>query len=244
MNKQKPGNSNLDLNTLLEDRSLPEEVKPILKDFLAVVKDYDCFGERPAGRWQDRQMSRLISQGASVLDLGCGDGKLLQNLISERSVFGQGVELDREKVYQCIENGVSVFQADIDKGLSIFNDQSFDYVILEETLQTLKDPVATLTEMLRIGRQGIVTFPNFGYWKVRMDLLVRGRMPVTDWLPYRWYDTPNIHLFTYDDFVHLIQQFHCTIKEGYAMVNGQVVGLDEGTNFEAEELLLVIKKEL
>lgn len=234
-------NSDLEKRSI-SDVSLPEDIKPLLEQLIEKVGAMSQNGVRPEGRWQDDKICDEISPGCRVLDLGCGEAELLKRLIDENKIFGQGVELDREKVYQSIEKRVPVFQTDLDKGLSIFQDHSFDYVILEETLQTLKDPAMTVNEMMRIGKRGIVTFPNFGYWKVRFDLLFRGRMPMTDWLPSRWYDTPNIHLFTYDDFSRLIKEFEYEIESGFAMVNGEIVPIDEGSNFDAEELLLVIKK--
>jgi len=140
-----------------------------------------------------------IPQGASVLDLGCGDGSLLRYLQEARQVRGYGVEIDDENIVAAIRNGVNVIQGDLESGLSGFEDGAFDYVLLSQTLQAMRHTEALVREMLRVGREGIVSFPNFGYWKARLDVL-RGRMPVSDELPYQWYDTPNVHLCTVRDF--------------------------------------------
>lgn len=140
-----------------------------------------------------------VRPGAHVLDLGCGDGSLLRYLKHARGVSGYGIEIDDAKVVACVRNGVSVLQADLESGLSGFESNQFDYVILSLTLQAVRHTERIVREMLRVGREGIVTFPNFGYWRHRLQVLM-GRMPVSRELPYQWYDTPNIHLFTLDDF--------------------------------------------
>lgn len=153
-----------------------------------------------------------IEPGARILDLGCGDGTLLAHLAATRQVRGYGLEIDAEEVAACIEAGVSVIQADIDDGLPDFADGSFDYVVMTEALQALVRPDKVLAEMLRVGKRAIVTFPNFGHWRVRWSLL-RGRMPVTPTLPSQWYDTKNIHLCTLDDFETLCAKSGWTITE-------------------------------
>ena len=196
---------------------------------------------KPLVRWQDAVIAQIIPQGASVLDLGCGDGHLLSRLAREKDVHVQGVDLDGEAVFQCVEAGVPVIQCDLDEGLKGFPDGRFDYVILEETLQTLQRPDLMLGEMLRVGRQGLVSFPNFGYWRVRVDLMARGRMPVTEWLPYRWYDTPNIHLFCLSDFTDWAEQNGVAITEGWVLSEGAVRPLGTDDNLYAEEALLLLK---
>jgi methionine biosynthesis protein MetW len=196
----------------------------------------------PVSRWQDALIEKEIGKGASVLDLGCGNGKLLERLMREKNVFGQGIELDLAQVFECVERGVPVFQGDLDAGLKGFGDASFDYVILEETLQTLKRPDLMLGEMLRVGRKGIVSFPNFAYWRVRLDLTVRGRMPITEWLPYKWYDTPNIHLFALNDFLDWAEAAAVVIDRGFVLSEGEVRELRGDDNLHAEEVLLVLKK--
>jgi methionine biosynthesis protein MetW len=140
-----------------------------------------------------------IRPGTSVLDLGCGDGLLLRHLRETREARGYGVEIADEKVIACIANGVNVLQGDLERGLADFDSASFDYVILSLTLQAVRHTEDIVREMLRVGREAIVTFPNFGHWSNRWQV-IRGRMPVSDELPYQWYDTPNVHLCTVHDF--------------------------------------------
>ena len=142
----------------------------------------------------------LVERGARVLDLGCGDGQLLARLIAEKGARGTGVEISQAGVQAAIARGLSVVQADLDEGLADYQDQSFDWVILNQTLQSLAKPTLVLEEMLRVGRRSIVGLPNFGYWRLRLRLLLRGRMPASRALPYRWYETPAMRLLTIADF--------------------------------------------
>jgi methionine biosynthesis protein MetW len=142
----------------------------------------------------------IIPPGARVLDLGCGDGALLAELIERKRVSGCGVEINEEYIIRAMESGISICQGDIDNGLADFPDKSFDYVILNQTLQVITRPAFVLREMLRVGKHGIVGFPNFGHWRVRAALSLTGKMPKTSSLPFEWYDTPNIHLHTVRDF--------------------------------------------
>ena len=192
-------------------------------------------------RWDHEKIEDIILPGSRVLDLGCGGGELLERLITQLGVLAQGVELDPGKVFECVHRGVSVFQADIDQGLAGFPDNFYDYVIMEETLQTVHHPVRVLNEMLRVGRCGIVSFPNFGYWRVRLELGFGGRMPVFETLPYSWAETPNIHLFTLDDCLSWAAEHNVGIIEGYVLSEGEVRPLAEGDNLFAEEALLVVK---
>lgn len=191
--------------------------------------------------WKDKVILDLIQPGDSVLDLGCGQGNLLLKLMNKGADV-QGVEIDFESVMQSVEKGITVFQANLDQGLSFFKDNSFDYVVLEETAQTLHNPKKVFEEMLRIAKYSIVTFPNFGYWKVRFELLANGKMPVTEWLPYSWSDTPNIHLFTLLDFIEWTKASNTEIVKGYSWKKGKVWELGERDNLEAEEVLLILKK--
>lgn len=142
----------------------------------------------------------FVAPGTKVLDLGCGDGVLLEKLVHRKGVTGRGIEISETGVRDCIARGLTVMQGDIDKGLRDYPDGSFDYVILNQTLQAAKKPDVVLSEMLRVGKKGIVGFPNFAYWKMRLYLLLFGRMPKTEFLPYEWYDTPNIHFCSILDF--------------------------------------------
>ncbi len=154
-----------------------------------------------------------ITPGSRVLDLGCGDGALLAALRDERQVDGYGLEIDSENIIQCVRRGVSVIQCDLDAGLPDFDTQSFDYVIMTQTLQAVNYPDLLLKEMLRVGREGIVTLPNFGYWRHRLQLGLLGRMPKSNTLPADWYDTANIHLCTLDDFERLCDKQNIAILE-------------------------------
>ncbi|MBM3577628.1 MAG: methionine biosynthesis protein MetW [Alphaproteobacteria bacterium] len=159
----------------------------------------------------------MVASGARVLDVGCGDGALLQLLAQKKGVDGRGVELSQRGVNECVAKGLSVIQGDADTDLADYPDDGFDYVILSQTLQATRRPRAALANMLRIGRRAIVSFPNFGYWRVRTQLAVTGRMPVTGHLAYRWHDTPNIHLCTIRDFVELVDQLGARIERGVAL---------------------------
>ena len=146
----------------------------------------------------------MVSSGARVLDLGCGDGALLEHLIRVKGCDGHGVEISTEGFHACIDRGVPVVQADIDAGLGDFDDGSFDIVALSQTLQATRRPAFVLAEMMRVAPSGIVSFPNFGHWRIRLALVARGRMPSTRVLPHAWHDTPNIHLCTVRDFEELV----------------------------------------
>jgi len=147
-------------------------------------------------------IAEWIKPGARVLDLGCGDGTLMSHL-QQQGVTGYGLEIDEENIVQCIRAGVDVIQTDLDKGLSEFKQDTFDYVIMTQTLQAIRYPDKLLKEMTRVGREAIVTFPNMGHWKNRIQLALAGHMPKSKTLPYEWYDTPNIHLCTLTDFENL-----------------------------------------
>lgn len=155
-------------------------------------------------------ISDWIPQHATVLDLGCGNGSLLNHL-QQRGVTGYGLEIDNSKFADCIAADVSVIQADLDEGLPQFGDQQFDYVILSQTLQAIKRPDFLLKEIMRVGKQGIIGFPNFGHWQCRLQLVLGGKMPVSKSLPNAWYETPNIHLCTIADFEKLCEDNHCKI---------------------------------
>ncbi|MDE2260113.1 MAG: methionine biosynthesis protein MetW [Betaproteobacteria bacterium] len=157
-------------------------------------------------------IARWIPNGAKVLDLGCGDGQLLTYLQQAKQVSGYGIEIEPERVVASIRNGVNVLQMNLETGLSGFDDHSFDTVILSQTLQAMKQTEAILRDMLRVGHEGIVTFPNFGFWKNRLQVMT-GTMPKSEAMPYEWYDTPNIHLCTLADFESLCQTIRAQVIE-------------------------------
>lgn len=165
-------------------------------------------------------IGELISQGAKVLDLGCGDGSLMKYLKQARAVWGYGVEIADEKILACAKNGINVIQTDLETGLSGFESGSFDYVILSQTLQSMRNTEIIMREMLRVARQAIVTFPNFGFWQHRLQVIA-GHMPVSSNLPYQWYNTPNIHLCTLKDFEALCATLNVRILERIVIHHGQ-----------------------
>lgn len=167
----------------------------------------------------------FIPAGTKVLDVGSGDGVLLDLLQTEKQVDGRGLELSQRGVNECVARGLSVVQGDADTDLVFYPDRGFDYVILSQTLQATRNPKQVLAELLRIGERAIVSFPNFGHWRVRLSLLLRGRMPVTKDLPYSWYDTPNIHFCTIRDFVGLCDELGATVERATALnSSGQKIG--------------------
>jgi methionine biosynthesis protein MetW len=169
-------------------------------------------------------IAQWVKPGARVLDLGCGDGALFKYLKRERDISGYGVEIDDANVLACVNNGVNVVQRNLERGLQEFDDQSFDYVILSQTLQAMRNGERIIREMLRVGREGILTFPNFGYWRNRVHVL-RGRMPLSENLPYQWFDTPNIHLCTLDDFERFCGERRIRILERKVLTGGGPVNV-------------------
>ena len=155
----------------------------------------------------------LVRSGTSVLDLGCGDGELLSLLMTENKSKVQGIEIDEQAVYKCVARGVSVLHGDIDSGLQDFPDKSFDYVILNQSFQQLKMPDVVLKESLRVGKEVIVSFPNFAHYSARLQILFSGKTPITTSLPYEWYDTPNLHFLSISDFIDYCRRRHIAIRK-------------------------------
>ena len=189
--------------------TLQAPVKPFVPEVLG-RRDYQIIGE-------------IVHEGARVLDLGCGEGELLAWLQEKRGAQARGVEISPLKVRKCVEQGLSVYQSDIDRGLADYPDQVFDYVVLSQTLQETRRPREVLLEMVRVGQRAIVAFPNFGHWSARLSLLWQGRAPKTRHLPYEWYDTPNIHFVTIRDFEALMRSEGITIERSYFLRGGQRV---------------------
>jgi methionine biosynthesis protein MetW len=167
-------------------------------------------------------IAALVPHGARVLDLGCGDGALLAHLQATRGCTGYGIEIADDNVLACVQRGVNVIQLNLDEGLSMFGDQSFDVVLQIDTLQHLRNAETVLRETVRVGRTGIVAFPNFAHWPNRLSIL-QGRMPVTRRLPYQWYDTPNIRVGTHADLQVLARRNGLQILDSFGLHNGRVV---------------------
>ena len=173
-------------------------------------------------RYDFELISSWIPERSRVLDLGCGDGELLAGLAATRAVTGYGIEINPPHVLASVKNGVNVIQGDLETGMSQFAENSFDFVILSQTLQAMRDVEGVMREMLRVGREGIVTFPNFGYWRHRLDVF-GGHMPTSRTLPHTWYDTPNIHLCTVKDFEDLCAKVGAEILDERVITGGRQV---------------------
>ncbi|MBR5303819.1 MAG: methionine biosynthesis protein MetW [Candidatus Gastranaerophilales bacterium] len=187
----------------------------------------------------------LIEKNSRVLDLGCGQGELLELLKTEKQVKGFGVEINQDSLLEALVKGLSVIQGDIDKGLDEFQDNMYDYAILNQTLQSTKYPEMIIDEMLRVAKKGIVSFPNFAYWRVRFYLFFKGRMPKSEQLPYEWYDTPNIHLLTIGDFFEFCKKRNIKIEKSvYLTRNKSRSGflIRHIANFFSQEVVFVISK--
>lgn len=178
----------------------------------------------------------MIHEGARVLDIGCGDGALLELLRETKNVDGRGIEISQKNVNQSVARGLSVIQGDADRDLANYPDASFDYAVLSLTIQATKNPRTVLEQLLRIGEHAIVSFPNFGHWLIRWQLLALGRMPVTDKLPEQWYDTPNIHFCTIRDFVTLCETINAKVERSLA-INRKGVELSENTPLFLQNLI-------
>ena len=165
----------------------------------------------------------LVEAGSSVLDLGCGDGELLGLLINKKNVKAQGIEIDEKAIYSCVEKGLSVFHGDLDSGLADYADGTFDYVILDQTMQELRHPDTVLDRSLRVGRRVIVVFPNFAYYKGRFQLFLKGRVPVTPSLPHTWYDTPNLHFLSFFDFIDYCKKRNITIEKSIFLSGEKII---------------------
>ena len=190
-------------------------------------------------------ITSLVDKETRVLDIGCGNGELLDSLKRKRKVIGQGLELKQERVNQCVARGLSAIQGDADKDLGLYPNQSFDCVILSQTIQATGQPKLILTELIRIGKKAIVSIPNFGYWKIRLSLAINGKMPVTKKLSHNWHDTPNIHLCTILDFINLCKELNIKIEKTIILSSKKTKSYN-GTpnklsNLLSEEAIFLIK---
>ncbi|WP_084536369.1 methionine biosynthesis protein MetW [Azospirillum halopraeferens] len=192
-----------------------------------------------------RLIADMVEPGSRVLDIGCGDGALLDYLTHGKGVDGRGIELSMEGVHRCVKQGLSVIQGDAETDLKDYPAGAFDYVILSQTLQAMRDPRAVLDHLVRIGRYAIVSFPNFGYWRIRLQLLLTGRMPVTERLGYQWWETPNIHFCTITDFVELCRDMGIRIERSMILNRvDRITGRGHGglTNLMGEQGVFLLRR--
>lgn len=190
-------------------------------------------------------ITSLVENKSRILDVGCGSGELLESLKKKRNVIGQGLELGQESVNQCVAKGLSAIQGDADKDLSLYPDQSFDCVILSQTIQATSHPDVILKELIRIGKKAIVSIPNFGYWRVRLSLGFYGKMPITKRLSNSWFNTPNIHLCTILDFINLCDQLNIKIEKTITLSSKNTKSYNglpnKFSNLLSEEAIFIIK---
>ncbi len=191
----------------------------------------------------DRLIMDQVGRSSRVLDLGCGDGRLLCRLRDESECSVQGIELDHRQVVEAISKGMPVIQADLDEGLDEVPENSFDFAVLSQTLQQVRHPQKLLMRMLRVARRVVVLVPNYGHWRIRIQIMLHGRAPITGSLPYDWYNTPNLHFMSMLDFRDLCQQIKVRVVREIPIIHGQAVIGAWGANIRADSALYVIERE-
>lgn len=192
----------------------------------------------PPVNLEHQTILKWIERGTSALDLGCGDGELLADLVAKKHVTACGIDIDEQVIYKCVARGLSVFQQDIDTGLSEYSDQYFDYVILKQSLQQVQKPDFIMREAMRVGKKTIVSLPNFAHYTARFQIFFRGRVPVTPALPYEWYNTPNIHFLSIHDFIEFCETKKFKIEKSLFIRNNRAVRVLP--NFFAETAIFLL----
>ena len=195
-------------------------------------------------RLTDELIMQHIDKESRVIDLGCGDGRLLERLRREMNCSVQGVDLERSNIVSVIQRGLPVVSANLDEGLTDIPSGSFDFAVLSQTLQQVKEPRQLLTEMLRVARRALVVVPNFGYWRVRMEVLWRGRTPVTSRLPYEWYESPNLHFMSMYDFRDLMTSIGLTIVKESPIIRGRAVDRAWAANLRADSAFYLLELQI
>ena len=203
----------------------------------------DEFAEGHRIRADYEQIESLIEPNSTILDVGCGDGQLLANLIRDKGIQGEGIELRQEFVLDCVCRGLPTIQQDVEKGLEYYADKSFDYEILSQTVQTLREPEKVFTELLRVGKKVIVSFPNFAHWRCRVQLLLKGMAPVTKSLPFSWHDSPNIHVVSLKDFDAFCRKLGATVEKRVLLVKTRPMAVRIAPNLLAEQAIYVTSRE-